>query len=128
MSIYIVTAKATGAEIYRYSADAPIEWSGMQFADFDHTLEVEAPGTVTDVPVVAMTWTKLEYLRRFTQDERIAIRTAAKQVPQLEDYLALLELASEVRSDDPDIIAALQMLEGAGLIAAGRAAEIIGGA
>jgi len=128
MSIYIVTAKATGAEIYRYSADAPIEWSGMQFADFDHTLEVEAPGTVTDVPVVAMTWTKLEYLRRFTQDERIAIRTAAKQVPQLEDYLALLELATEVRSDDPDIIAALQMLEGAGLIAAGRAAEILGGA
>ena len=127
MSIYIVTAKATGAEIYRYSADAPIEWSGMQFADFDHTLEVEAPGTVTDVPVVAMTWTKLEYLRRFTQDERIAIRTAAKQVPQLEDYLALLELASEVRSDDPDIIAALQMLEGAGLIAAGRASEILGG-
>ena len=128
MTIYIVTAKATGAEIYRYSADAPIEWSGMQFADFDHTLEVEAPGTVTDVPVVAMTWTKLEYLRRFTQDERIAIRTAAKQVPALEDYVALLELASEVRSDDPDIIAALQMLEGAGLIAAGRASEILGGA
>jgi len=127
MSIYIVTAKATGAEIYRYSADAPIEWSGMQFADFDHTLEVEAPGTVTDVPVVAMTWTKLEYLRRFTQDERIAIRTAAKQVPQLEDYLALLELASEVRSDDPDIIAALTMLEGAGLLAAGRAQEILNG-
>jgi len=49
-------------------------------------------------------------------------------VPQLEDYLALLELASEVRSDDPDIIAALQMLEGAGLIAAGRASEILGGA
>ena len=127
MSIYIVTAKATGAEIYRYSADAPIEWSGMQFADFDHTLEVEAPGTVTDVPVVAMTWTKLEYLRRFTQDERIAIRTAAKQVPALEDYVALLELATEVRSDDPDIIAALQMLEGAGLIAAGRAQEILNG-
>jgi len=127
MTIYIVTAKATGAEIYRYSADAPIEWSGMQFADFDHTLEVEAPGTVTDVPVVAMTWTKLEYLRRFTQDERIAIRTAAKQVPQLEDYLALLELASEVRSDDPDIIAALTMLEGAGLLAAGRAQEILNG-
>ena len=126
MSIYIVTAKATGAEIYRYSADAPIEWSGMQFATHDHT-PVAEQGTVTDVPVVAMTWTKLEYLRRFTQDERIAIRTAAKQVPQLEDYLALLELATEVRSDDPDIIAALQMLEGAGLIAAGRASEILGG-
>jgi len=41
--------------------------------------------------------------------------------------VALLELASEVRSDDPDIIAALQMLEGAGLIGAGRAQEILNG-
>jgi len=125
--IYIVANKATGSEIYRYSADAPIEWSGMPFADFDHTPDPEAHGTVTDAPIVAMTWTKLEYLRRFTQDERIAIRTAAKSVPALEDYLQLLELASEVRSDDPDIVAALAMLEGAGLIGAGRAQEILNG-
>ena len=126
MTIYIVTAKATGQEVYRYDSSAPVEWHGMEFATHDHT-PVAEQGTVTDVPVVAMTWTKLEYLRRFTQDERIAIRTAAKQVPALEDYVALLELASEVRSDDPDIIAALQMLEGAGLIAAGRAQEILNG-
>jgi len=125
--IFIVKNKATQAEIYRYSAEAPIPWSGMEFTDFDHTTEPEAHGTVTDVPVVAMTWTKLGYLRRFTQDERIAIRTAAKQVPALEDYVALLELASDVRSDDPDIVAALQMLEGAGLIGAGRAGEILNG-
>ncbi len=125
--IYIVTNKATGSEIYRYSADAPIEWSGMAFADFDHTPEPEAPGTVTDVVPNSYTWTKLEYLRRFTQDERIAIRTAAKQVPALEDYLQLMELATEVRSDDPDVMGALQMLEAAGLIGAGRAQEILNG-
>lgn len=127
MSTYIVTNKATGAESYRYAADAPIPWSGMEFDTHDHSVLLTPEEAVTDVPVVAMTWTKLEYLRRFTQDERIAIRTAAKQVPALDDYLELLALATEVRSDDPDIVGALQMLEGAGLIGAGRAQEILNG-
>ena len=126
MTTYVVTSKADGSEVYRYNADAPIEWSGMEFVTHYHAPEADASG-ITDVPVVAMTWTKLEYLRRFTQEERIAIRGAAKVVSELEDYLQLLELASEVRSDDPDIAAALAMLEGAGLIGAGRAQEILNG-
>ena len=125
MTTYIVTRKADSVEVYRYSADSPIEWSGFEFATHDHAPEAVDPSIPTDAPVKAMTWTKLEYLRRFTQDERIAIRGAAKAVPELEDYVALLELASEVRSDDPDIIGALQMLEGAGLIGPGRAGEIL---
>jgi len=126
MPIYSVIDKATQAVKYEYTADAPIEWTGMEFATHDH-VPIVTDNPVTDVPVIAMTWTKLEYLRRFTQDERIAIRTAAKTVPQLEDYLALLELASEVRSDDPDIASALTMLEQSGLLAAGRAQEILNG-
>jgi hypothetical protein len=126
MTTYIVTRKSDGQEVDRYNADAPIEWSGREFATHDHAPEADASG-VTDAPIVAMTWTKLEYLRRFTQAERIAIRGAAKVVPELEDYLQLLELASEVRSDDPDIASALAMLEGAGLIGAGRAQEILNG-
>ena len=73
----------------------------------------------------AVTWTKLEYLRRFTQAERITIRATAKLVPELDDYMQLMELSSEVRNDDPDVINALEMLEGAGLIGIGRAAEIL---
>ena len=126
MTTFIVTNKTTGAEVYRYAADAAIEWAGMEFDTHDHSV-LTSENVVTDVPVVAMTWTKLEYLRRFTQDERIAIRTAAKQVPALDDYLELLALATEVRSDDPDIVGALTMLEGAGLIGAGRAQEILNG-
>ena len=45
MPEYIVTRKTDGAEIYRYNADAPIEWSGMEFADHDH---VEAAPVVTE--------------------------------------------------------------------------------
>lgn len=34
--IYIVTNKATGKEVYRYQADSPDEWNGMEFATHDH--------------------------------------------------------------------------------------------
>lgn len=124
MTTYTVTHKQTGQEVYYYSADAPTEWTGMEFSTHDHTAEVQE---ITDVPAKVMIWTKLEYLRRFSQDERIAIRATAKVVPELEDYLQLLELAEEVRSDDPDIVGALQKLEDVGLIAAGRAQEILNG-
>jgi len=125
MSVYIVTRKSDGAEVYRYNADAPVEWSGMEFATHDHA--VEADNGIPDAPVVAMIRTKLEYLRRFTQEERIAIRTAAKSSAALDDYMQLMELAEEVRSDDPDVASALAMLEGVGLIGAGRAQEILNG-
>lgn len=69
--------------------------------------------------------TKLAYLRRFTAAERIAIRAAAKQSAALEDYLGMLEVAEEIRLFDTDTVAAVGMLEQAGLIAPGRAAEIL---
>ena len=69
--------------------------------------------------------TKLAYLRRFTSEERVGIRAAAKANAILEDYLALLELSDEINLDDQDTLSAVQMLEGAGLIGAGRAAEIL---
>lgn len=126
MTTFVVTEVATGTEVYRYSATQKITWTGMSFDTHDHTEVPEDDSGVTDAPIVAMTWTKLEYLRRFSPAERIAIREAAKTVPALDDYLQLLELAEEVRSDDPDIIGALTMLEAVGLIGAGRANEILG--
>ena len=74
-----------------------------------------------DVRIVS----KLAYLRRFASEERVAIRAAAKVNPVLEDYMALLELSEEISLDDPDTVTAVQMLESAGLIATGRAAEIL---
>ena len=85
-----------------------------------------SPDAPEPVPV-GKVMTKLEYLRRFTQEERITIRTVAASNPVLADYMALLELAQEVDTNDPDTQAAVQMLEAAGLIAAGRGAEILYG-
>ena len=71
----------------------------------------------------------VSYMRRFTQAERIAIRAAASQSAVLDDYLKLLDATIQqggiVNLDDIDTVAAVQMLEQVGLIAAGRAAEIL---
>jgi len=126
--IYAVIDKATGNEVYRYTADAPIEWSGMEFSTHDHVVvPEESTANNQSITPTQKILTKLEYLRRFTQAERIAIRQAAAQNAVLDDYLKLLELAQEVNLSDPDAIAAVQMLEAYGLLAPGRAAEIING-
>ena len=122
MSEYIVTRKSDGAEVLRYSAAQAQEVNGFDLVDYDHTEwtpEAQPPATANQ------TLTKLEYLRRFTVEERVAIRAAAEQNAVLADYLQLMELAQYINTGDPDTIDAVQMLEQSGLIAAGRAAEIL---
>ncbi len=127
MTCFVITRKSDGVEITRYAATTPVEQIdglAVPFTDFEHT---ELADGAVDVTPTSYTWTKLQYLRRFTQAERIAIRGAATQSAELDDYLDLLALAEEVKSDDHDIVAALNMLECAGLLAPGRAQEILNG-
>ena len=70
--------------------------------------------------------TKRQYLGLFTGEERVSIRAAARASLVIEDYLALLNVSDFISLDDPDTIAGVHALEMAGLIAAGRAAEILG--
>ena len=112
MTTYAVTDKSTGALVYQYQADAQIEWSGMEFSTHDHTAQVEVTpegdivGTVT-----GRVMTKLEFLRRFTQEERVTIRTVAKSNVVLEDYMAMIDLAQEIDTSDADTAAGVNMLE-----------------
>ena len=120
MSNWTVENRLTGEVVHAYGADAPDHFTDYPLEQFNHILQK---------PVIAVSpqriVTKLEYLRRFTGEERVTIRTVAKSNAVLEDYLALLELAEEVNLDDADTVGAVSMLEGAGLIATGRAAEIL---
>lgn len=119
MSNYVVERRDTGEVVYAYGADVAVEWPQYPFAEFNHILQKDV------VVIHERNVTKLEYLRRFTQAERIAIRAAATNSPELADYLAMLDLAQDINLDDLDTIAALAMLEAVGLLAAGRAAEIV---
>jgi hypothetical protein len=126
MPAFIVYRKSDSVEMTRYAAasTAPME-DRYPLAEYDH-MEI-VPDAPDPVPVdpESRLLTKLEYLRLFTQEERIAIKTVAKSNVVLEDYLYMLELAQEISLDDPDTIAAVNMLEAAGLLAAGRAAEVL---
>lgn len=67
--------------------------------------------------------TQLEFLRRFTAQERITIRASSD--PIIVDFLHLLNLAQDVRTDDADTSAGVNYLETMGLIDQGRAAQIL---
>lgn len=85
------------------------------FSDPPQTAPAAAPRVIT----------KLTFLRLLTQAERIAFRTAAKADPVMEDFMALLDIAQDVDKDDPDVVSGLQKAEQAGLLAPGRATEIL---
>jgi len=70
---------------------------------------------------------KVDFLRLFTQAERIAIRQAAKVNPIVEDYQDMLDAATVIRLSDADIQEGIPDLEDAGLIGPGRAAQILSG-
>jgi hypothetical protein len=71
---------------------------------------------------------KVDFMRLFTQAERIAIRQAAKVNEVVEDYQAILDASPEkVRLSDADIQEGIPELEDAGLLAPGRAAQILSG-
>lgn len=74
-----------------------------------------------------MILTKLQYMRRFTSEERVAIRQAAKVETVLEDYLSMLASAEDIDTTDVYTVAAVNMLEQSGLLSVGRAEEILGG-
>jgi hypothetical protein len=83
-----------------------------------------AVGTIVAPPSIR-TLTKLEYMNRFTDAELAGIYTAAKSVIQIEVWLDKFKLAEEINLDDSATIAGVQALEAAGLLATGRAAEIL---
>lgn len=67
------------------------------------------------------TWLKT----RFTSEERAAIRAAALANGAVADLCAMTDKADMIHFDDPLTIEGLEKLEAAGLIAPGRAAEIL---
>lgn len=128
MSTFVVTRKIDGVEVFRYSNSTPVEWSGMGFDTHDHTPVVEPPVLPAEpVAPIGRRMSKLDYLRLFTQEERIAIRAAGKINTVVEDYLHLLELTDEVNTGDAEVGEALAMMEAGGLLAAGRREEVLNG-
>lgn len=124
---YVVKRKSDGEIVYRYQSEEAVEWVDFPFAEFDHIEEVIAPPPAEPQPDRRIT--KLAFRSRFTSAERAAITYAAKQATQqgaaVQSYLDDTQAATFIDLNRPDTRAGVQALEGAGLIAGGRAAQIL---
>lgn len=127
MHYYIVNSQ-TNLIVAEYDAEVPItpgafdiNYSGDKFITKDEN------GNVIQHENNFHVWTILQFKRRLTQEERVAIREVAKTNPLIADFLDMLDCAQEVRSDDPELQYCLQMLEQAGILQLGRANIILQG-
>lgn len=76
--------------------------------------------TKTDVPI-----TKLKFLDRITAQEYAAFKQAAAVSAEIGYFWQKLMVAEDIVLSDPRLIAGLNALEQAGVLTAGRAAEIL---
>lgn len=93
-----------------------IEWVLVDY--FEPVTPPAPPQPKTPISVLA-------FRSRFSDQEKVAIYTAAKSSVEVQIWLDDLMAASDVRTDDPRTVAGVEALEAAGLIGAGRAAEIL---
>lgn len=137
MKTYIVTRKSDGQERYRYQHTEPVEWTGFEFATHDHTEAPAEPGPPPPPPEDRRV-TLLAFRNRFTQTEKVGLEIAALDVPTapmnqralaagLRSSMKDQEVALWIDLTRPETRAGVQQLEGAGLIAPGRAAAILDG-
>lgn len=122
--IYVVTNKATGAEVTRYAASGPVA-GDFPFTEFEHTEFSDDIEPVIAPPPGQIS--KLAYMERFTDDELTAIYGAAKVSMAVAVWLEKFKLAEFIDLSDPRTLAGLQALESNGLIGPGRALEIQNG-
>ncbi|MCU0957824.1 MAG: hypothetical protein MUF55_11045 [Hydrogenophaga sp.] len=112
MRTYRVTRRADGAEVYRYQAEAPVEWSGMEFATHDHTLVDEpAPPAAPELPASAY------WLYPGPFKDRLGVDALALAVSTHPVCVAAMEMLRDRKYVDlrnPKTIALMDMLIAAG--------------
>lgn len=96
------------------------EYLVTEYDDGTVTREINIPVPPTKQPV-----SRIDFLGKFTDVELESLYTAAKSVVQIEIMLDFVRAAEFISTDDPRTISGVQALEAGGLIAAGRAAEIL---
>lgn len=81
-----------------------------------------------DAALARKVWTSFRFLKRFTSDERKAIKTKGKTDDIVADFELLATAAQEILSDDPETIAGMNYLVSVGVLTEQRKNEILSGA
>jgi hypothetical protein len=92
---------------------------------FEAPAPVAAAAPPPPAPVTVIS--RLNFLRRFTRAERIALRAAETTDPVVADFLLMLTLAEDVDLTSPDVTEGLAYLEANGFVTAERGATIRSG-
>lgn len=137
MSTYSVTRKADGVEVYRYTNDMPVEWDGMPFADYEHTLLPPEDVVPVVVPRGPRRLTKLQFIDKLGDAAYIAILTMAKTNVLVEAFIRRFEMTTpeadytSIDLDDPRTVAGVTQigaaLEAAGVVESGWVEGVLNG-
>ena len=82
------------------------------------------PEIVTAMPP-ALPMSKLDFLKRLAFAERVAIETAAETDAEVRVVKQSLLAADEIKVDDPEMVAGINLYVSKGLILESRVAEIL---
>lgn len=125
MSEYIVQVRDTGEVVYSYTADVATDFPEYPFAQYNHVLKKIEAYTPPKRRV-----SKLE-LVALLGDDYIPILAASKSSVEVEAFVKMIDWATPEQDgtcidlDDQRLTSGLARLEESGLLAAGRAAEIV---
>lgn len=125
MANFKVQNRHSGEIVYAYTADEAVGWPEYPFADFNHIPQADATVVAPQRRV-----TKLEFVGRLG-DDYIPLLVASKSNVAIEAFMKMIDWATpeadgtSLDLSDPRIVGALNQLELAGSIGAGRAAEIL---
>lgn len=129
MATWKVENRLTGEVVHAYSADAPVEWSGMEYATHNHIRVID----VVEVPRRRLT--KLEFIGRMGEQVFVAILGMAQQSVEMAAWLELVRMATpdpdgtSIDLDDQRTIAGLNALEpvliAQGVVTEGWAAGVV---
>ena len=112
-------------EVFAYATEAERNQFGVPELAPMSPEQVEAHLNPQAPPAPIPTFTALQFLDLFTEDEQLAVASAAMQSPQVKLWYDRLLAASFITIEDPRTEAELQALVGAGLLTQERKDEIV---
>lgn len=66
---------------------------------------------------------KLDFLLRFTIQERVTIRSSSD--PMAQDFISIIDLLQEINLEDPNIVVHMNYFENTGILTEGRVQQIL---
>jgi len=108
-------------------ADLPDGWGRKEYPERPEGYDWNADTRDFDIehPKRIEPITAIQFMRRFTVEERIAIRASRVGDPILDDFFDLLVVAGTVTPTDPDMVSGVNYLAQVGLITPGRVSELL---